>query len=237
VRTILILVVLALLRSAPGVVTPALVPRLSAQSSAEGQREMSREEGMALHEWAQRYLKEVGAQGGDGSQDLPADLERLRAMYFMSVEDRGWLRNAEDLLHNLEGRVTTESGERVTLDAYRGALEVVRARHARWPPTKLGHLREGVGILDRIVGEEPENLEARYLRLVSCYYLPFFLKREKSVQEDFRILVADLPYGQKAFSPAVYQGVVRFVLDNGDLSPQERTLLQQSLDSLRDPPL
>ena len=229
-RRVLILVAMALLQPALGAVAPSLIPPLLAQSPAEGQREMSREEGMALHEWAQRYLLAIGAEVGGGGRELETDLERLRAMYFMSVEDRSWIGKAEDLLDSLEGRMASGSRDRVILEAYKGALEVVRAKHARWPPNKLGHLREGVGILDRIVAAEPENLEARYLRLVSCYYLPFFVKREDSVQEDLRVLATDLPHGREAFSPAVYQGVVRFVMDNGDLSAQERAHLQESLD-------
>lgn len=205
---------------------------LLAQSPSEGQRDLSREEGMALYHWARGYLLEIGAEREEGGHDLATDLERLRAMYFMSVEDRDWVGRAADLLHRLEGRVILGSREGVTLQAYTGAMEVVRAKHARWPPNKLSHLREGIGLLDRIVEEEPENLEARYLRLVSCYYLPFFLKREESVREDFQVLVEGLPHHPESFSPAVYEGVVRFVLDNGELSEGERILLQEALRAL-----
>jgi hypothetical protein len=241
VRPVPVLLALAALVSAPaplhlaqGASAPALLPTLMAQAVPEGQREMSREEGMALHRWAKAYLLEIGEEEA-GGEILPSSLERLRAMYFLSVEDRDWARRAEDLLQSLDGRQASGPRDRVTLEAYRGALEVVRAKHARWPPTKLAHLREGMGILDRMVEEEPDNLEARYLRLVSCYYLPFFLKREDSVREDFRVLVGSLPHHPEAFSTAVYRGVVRFVLDNGDLSAAERDLLQQVIESLGEP--
>ncbi len=233
-KSILILFALAALLNAPGTWVPVLMSPAAAQASPEGMREMTREEGEALYEWARRYLLEIGSREDEGRRSIPTDLERLRAMYFMSVEDRGWIQRAEALLHDLEERPATSLRDRVVLDSYRGALEVVRARHARWPPTRLQHLRDGMEILDRIVGEEPRNLEARYLRLVSCYYLPFFFRREESVREDFQVLVGALPHGPEVFSPPVYRGVVQFLLDNGDLDAQERTLLQQALESLRD---
>jgi hypothetical protein len=208
--------------------------RLPAHPPPQEQRVMSPRESMALNEWARRHLEETEAQSVGEGHHLPTELERLRAMYFLSVEDRSWMGSAWEHLENLEGRLTEGAPEGVILKAYRGALEVVRAKHARWPPTKLSHLREGVGILDRLVEKEPENLEVRYLRLVSCYYLPFFFKREESVREDFQVLVAELPRQPEAFSPAVYRGVVEFVLDKGEPAERDRALLREAVTPGRD---
>jgi hypothetical protein len=201
------------------------------QRVEQEQRSMSPEESLALHQWARRHLEEMEARSEGGSHPFPTEMERLRAMYFLSVEDRSWVVKATDLLETLEEMLAPGAPQGVTLEAYRGALEAVQAKHARWPPTKLRHLREGVGTLDRLVEDEPGNLEVRYLRLVSCYYLPFFLKREESVREDLQVLVANLPHHPEAFSPPVYRGVVEFVLDKGDPDEGERALLQEALRS------
>jgi hypothetical protein len=198
------------------------------------QRVMSAEESMALQQWARRHLEETQARGEGEGHHIPTEMERLRAMYFLSVEDRSWVVKATDLLETLEETLPPQAPQGIILEAYRGALETVRAKHARWPPTKLRHLREGVGTLDRLVADEPGNLEVRYLRLVSCYYLPFFLKREESVQEDFRVLVSNLPHHPEAFSPPVYRGVVQFVLDKGNPDEGERALLLDALRSAAD---
>lgn len=226
------LVLLLGLTAGPGVLVPGvrIFPEpLLAQSAAEAQRDLSREDGAALHRWAQRYLLEVGGRHEDAGQVDLREMEKLRAMYFMSVADRDWVRDTDSLLTRLEASLASDSSERVALGAYRGALEVVRAKHARWPPNKLDHLRDGLAILDGTVARAPENLEVRYLRLVSSFYLPFFLKRDESVEEDFKLLVSALPRHSEAFSPAMYTGVVRFVLDNGNATPEERSRLEEAL--------
>lgn len=244
-RLVPLLLVLTALGPFPGAAAPEHRPwdtleprpgpeRFPAHPHPQEQRVMSSQESLALHEWARRHLEETEATRESTGHHLPTELERLRAMYFLSVEDRSWVGSAWELLENLEGRLTEGAPEGVILEAYRGALEVVRAKHARWPPTKLSHLREGVGILDRLVEEEPVNLEVRYLRLVSCYYLPFFFKREESVREDFRVLVAELPRHPEAFSPAVYRGVVEFVLDKGEPAERDRALLREAVTPGRD---
>jgi hypothetical protein len=80
-----------------------------------------------------------------------------------------------------------------TLTAYEGALATLRAKHALWPPRKLQHLRAGLAVLDATIEAHPEHAEARYLRLMSCYYLPSILGRGGSVQEDFAALARLLP--------------------------------------------
>src|SRR5215217_8461973 len=71
------------------------------------------------------------------------------------------------------------------LTAYAGALEVVEARHGFWPRERMDPLKRGLPLLDSATAREPGNSEIRYLRLTSCYYLPFFLGRKGSVKEDF----------------------------------------------------
>jgi hypothetical protein len=106
---------------------------------------------------------------------------------------------------------------------------VVKAKHARWPPRKLQYLRTGVERLDALVEANPNVPDVRYLRLVSCYYLPFFLKREESVEADFRALIAELPKGSSLIPPAIYRGIIQFVLDNGEMTQAERARLEEAL--------
>jgi hypothetical protein len=115
------------------------------------------------------------------------------------------------------------------VNALAGALEVVRAKHSRWPPNKLKYLRRGVSALDRLVAEAPDDAVVRYLRLVSCFYLPFFLERDQSVKEDLRVLTELLPKGSGGFSGPVYSAVIRFVLENGDPAREEQMRLEAAL--------
>jgi hypothetical protein len=152
-------------------------------------------------------------------------------MYFLSVDEKKWVDRARDSLSAIRRAIPAGSAEAVIAEAYQGALEVVRAKHSRWPPNKLKHLNRGAELLDALVEREPANLEARYLRLASYIFLPFFLSRDESVAADLEALVQGLPGHPEAFSPPVYRAVVRFVLDNGQLEAEERATLQAALDA------
>jgi hypothetical protein len=114
----------------------------------------------------------------------------------------------------------------VTVTAYQGALITLRAKHATWPPTKLRHLRSGLAILDSVVVHHPEHVEARWLRLMSCYSLPGVLGRKRSVSEDFSALAALLPGARAELPPEKYLPIVSFVLENASLSRGERARLE-----------
>ncbi|MFC1660697.1 hypothetical protein ACFL3S_04400 [Gemmatimonadota bacterium] len=184
----------------------------------------------SLSTWAQLRLEELNASVLQGEQGSRERLERIRAMYFLSVDEGKWVDLAKDSLSALRVSAPSASEEEVTFEAYRGALEVVRAKHSRWPPNKLKYLNEGARTLDGLVARQPDNLEVRYLRLASYLFLPFFLRRDESVAADLRTLAANLPEYPAAFSPPVYQAVVRFVLENGTLDGEERTRLERVLE-------
>lgn len=216
-----LLVALGLLWAAP------LKP-LRGQDETEG-RTLAPEQAADLYRWAQARLQELDGMAVAGELPRERKMERLRALYFMSVKEKDRVKEAETLLEELRNTVPEEADEAVALEALGGALEVVQAKHARWPPNKLKHLRKGMETLDRLVEDQPEQLEVRYLRLVSCYYLPFFLKREESVAQDMAILVLHLPDRPEAFTPPVYRGVVAFLLQNGEMSPEDRARLAETV--------
>lgn len=116
-----------------------------------------------------------------------------------------------------------------TLEAYRGAFTVLRARHGVWPPDRLRHTRNGLAVLDSVVAAHPAHAEARYLRLMSCYYLPGLFGRGWSVRDDFAALARLLPSVRAEYPPHLYQAIVRFVMENGHPSPGQRAALQASL--------
>ena len=185
----------------------------------------------SLSAWAELRLQELESLAPTETDGIEDSLERIRAMYLLSVDEGDWVDEVKDSLSALELRIPQGSEDGFTLDAYRGALEVVRAKHSRWPPNKLKHLGNGAAVLDNLVARNPGNLEVRYLRLASYLFLPFFLRRDDSVAADLGILVDELPYQASAFSPFTYRAMVRFVLDNGALEGEERTQLEGILEA------
>jgi len=166
----------------------------------------------------------------------PDPLARVRELYLAAVREesaipRG-LRAVEDL-RTARG-IRPGSADDAVLTAYRGALVTLRAKHAAWPPARLRHLREGLAVLDRVVAGHPDHPEVRYLRLMSCYYLPGILGRGGSVREDFAALARLLPGARDAYPRELYGAIVGFVLEEGKLAERDRRALQTALAASAD---
>jgi hypothetical protein len=176
-----------------------------------------------------------GGPGGSPSsgRDSGERLARLRSIYLAAVQDESeiatGLRTVEEI------RAATKSPHtHATLSAYEGALITLRAKHAFWPGAKLRHLREGLAILDSVIVANPAHAEARYLRLMSCYYLPGLLGRGWSVREDFAALGRLLPDVGSEYPPDLIAAVTHFVLKHGDLPSAQRRTLETLLSVVDD---
>ncbi len=165
--------------------------------------------------------------------DTSWDLSRLRSLYLASVEDEGAIDRGLREVERLRAGLSASAPEHVgaTLAAYRGALITLRAKHALWPPNKLRHLRRGLEVLDAGVAAHPEVAEVRYLRLMSCFYLPSVLSRGWSVREDFAALARLLPSARSEVPAEAYRAIVRFVLEEGRLDPAERAELRSAAEA------
>jgi hypothetical protein len=182
-----------------------------------------------LGTWARDYLASLETPDRDPHGTWPRDREVLRALHFLSVESRDRLEEARDSLTVLAGRYDGNERAEFLLTAFEGALEVVRAKHARWPPNKLKHLGAGADLLDRVVQERPEDPEARYLRFSSYAFLPFFLRRDGELKEDTDFLAGTLGDVPPVFPPGVWEAVVQSVLNAGMLNSDQRTILATAL--------
>ena len=202
-----------------------------AQSTGGDAQVMSEAEKEALRDWAHRRFKELEAGPSAPPGGLPHSqaTERLWALYFLNVEEKEWEASARALADSLS---RVELPEAHQVEALAGALEVIRAKHSRWPPNKLRYLRDGLSVLNRLVAERPQDAAIRYLRLMSTYYLPFFQDQDDAVQEDLEALCAMLPESGAAFSPPVYAAALRFVLDRGNPDAETRARMEAALNDL-----
>lgn len=179
------------------------------------------------HETArERALADLVLLGG-----LPPDdragwvtLQELRTEYFLSIEEEPRVERAASRLRALRPEAGPELTR--TLDAFEGALEVLRGKHALWPRTKLRHLRAGLAILDRTLALDPGDPELRYLRLVSTWYLPALFGRRETAREDLAVLAAELPAAAPGLPPALAQAMAEFLLATGRLEAAERAAVQ-----------
>jgi hypothetical protein len=158
-------------------------------------------------------------------------MPEIRRLYLAAVESRAGIEPAlaavEEMLHDPS---TKPGGElEAVLIAYQGAVTTLRAKHALWPPTRLRHLRDGLAVMDSVVADHPSQAEVRYLRLMSCYYLPGILGRNGSVREDFAALAELLPTVATDYPDDLYLTIARFVLDHGRLSADQTSRLRGAI--------
>lgn len=169
-------------------------------------------------------LVEAQIRAAGGQPVAPLRLERVRLLFSLSVAQEAYIEIARDEIARLE---QSHDSLFAVLEAHRGALDVVEGKHAFWPHSKVSHVRRGLHRLDALVAQHPNEPEIRFLRLVGCYFLPFFFGRGDTAQEDIRALAQLLPETQGTFSEAAFQATVDFLLDYGDLpSDQEKVLLE-----------
>jgi hypothetical protein len=161
-----------------------------------------------------------------GSRDLRRD--RLRILYVLAVKEEALRAEGEAFLATLPYALDLTAGDPL-LQAYRGAFRVLGAKHDLWPPRKLEHLKAGIPALDSAVAARPDQAEIRYLRLVSCYYLPFFIGRKDSVKSDFAALARLLPEAHADYPARWYLGFARFVLEKGGLPESERARVAEGM--------
>lgn len=171
-------------------------------------------------------LAAVEARLARSPDDECLQLDRLRVLYFQAVSD------ARAVAAGLEQIATlrqTDLAAVTLLEAYRGAFETLRAKHAPWPATKLRALRSGMRTLDAAVAAAPDHAEVRYLRLMSGYHLPGFLGRRAEVAADLEHLVALLQDDDPRISPDVRRAAARFVLEHAALAPATRATITASV--------
>ena len=144
-------------------------------------------------------------------------LELVRHLYLNAVEqERAIPRGMAEL--DRQRAAARDAHVEATLAAYRGAFRLLRAKHGTWPPDRLRYTRQGLAVLDSVIALHPDHAEARYLRLMSCFYLPRILGRGWSVRDDFAALSRLLPSVRQQYPPELYHAIVDFVLKNGQPS-------------------
>jgi hypothetical protein len=204
-----------------------LLPSVSlAQIGPHGEWVPPRSHGEA-QDRARRDLALLEELGGGGPLAGWYDLQRLRIVYFLGLEEEVYV----DRLDRETVRFRTlhpDRGETVeaTLQAYEAAAEVLRAKHAFWPGSKTGYLRTGLAALDGLVDAHPVHPEVRYLRLVSTAYLPFFFGRGEGAREDARVLAQLLPAARTSFPGPTLVAMTDVLLESNRLEGVSREQVQ-----------
>lgn len=121
------------------------------------------------------------AKVGLGQQ---VNIDKIRKEYADAVKD-------EDVCeHNLE--VLNESAKSTTEKVYLAAYEILLAKHIGNPFKKVGQFKEGKKHLEELIKENPNHIEARFIRWSVQVHAPSFLGYNNNIIEDKNFLVKNL---------------------------------------------
>jgi hypothetical protein len=108
-------------------------------------------------------------------------LAEARRAYFDDLEGK---RGADDSARQQFAALEAERPHEPVLDAYLGSLELLESARtfAVWRKHTLA--AEGLEKLDTAVSRAPDNLEARFVRALTTWHLPFFFHRKDQAEQD-----------------------------------------------------
>ncbi len=126
-----------------------------------------------------------GAADGANRPSWYAELAAARVPYYAGVDgDKDAIADAKQRFAVLAQQHPHDT----TLEAYEGSLELLEASHT-WALNRKHALSvEGIGRMDSAVNTDPNNLEARFVRALTTWHLPFFFHRKEIAEDDLLFL-------------------------------------------------
>ncbi|AOW19204.1 hypothetical protein [Urechidicola croceus] len=85
-----------------------------------------------------------------------------------------------------------ENEESVTLKAYSAIMLFMKSRYVKFPTAKMKYFNKGKKRLEKLINENPDNIEIRYLRFFMQKQIPKFLGYNKNIEEDFLYIMNNI---------------------------------------------
>jgi hypothetical protein len=158
-----------------------------------------------------------------------SSLSQARQLFYQSVENSKTIEKAKALFEEI-GKDQEYEGLTLT---YIGALTALKGKFAFFPITKYRHAVKGLKLMDQGILKNPSNIESRFIRGMTCYYLPFFFKRKKTAQSDFKMIVNNLNNEYHRYDPEVIKDVTAFILENIELNAEEKEIVASIQNSIK----
>ena len=165
--------------------------------------------------------------GAASEKSVEEMLEVARKQFYAAIEDEKWIEPTIALLKRIEQVEPKYTGR---TQVYIGSLIALRGKHAFLPHTKLKWAKRGLAIMDSGLQKSPNDIEALFIHGTTCYYLPFFFRRDDDAQRDFRAIIKLMPRHMDTYAPALITNVVAFLLEHAKLTDDEKIYLQTLKD-------
>ncbi len=156
-------------------------------------------------------------------------LSEARILFYECVENSKLIDKAMSVFSNIE----KHKEHKGVAKTYIGALIALKGKFAFFPIKKLKFVNKGLKIMDEGVALNPYNIEARYIRGMTCYYLPFFFNRKETVKQDFTTIAQLLDSTYNLYDSQIIVNVINFMLDNIELNSENVQSLKKTKQLLK----
>lgn len=151
-------------------------------------------------------------------------LKSARKQFHAAIEDKKQIEPTIEMFQRIAQLEPKYAGR---TEVYIGALVTLKGKHAFLPHTKLKWANRGLAIMDSGLKKNPDDIEALFIHGATCYHLPFFFRRSKDAQRDFKKIIELMPQQMHAYDLKLIKNVVLFLLENVKLTDNERTYLSK----------
>ncbi|RFZ82276.1 hypothetical protein DYU05_16820 [Mucilaginibacter terrenus] len=146
------------------------------------------------------------------------------------------------LVSALESKKTTDSlykslvaikGPSSLVTGYIGTLEAIKAKHAWNPYLKIKYLNNSERTFKTAIGNDPHNIEIRFMRFSIEHNVPGFLGYNKNLTADRQEIIHQLNKSNYAAADKpLVKTIIRFLLDSKRCTTAEQHQLTQHLAAL-----
>lgn len=116
-------------------------------------------------------------------QDSP--LQQMRELYLKAE-------NSETAANQLMSLTEKKADEKAIFEGYRAAADMLMAKHAGNPFSKMSHFKKGKKRLVTAIQKDSQNVELRFIRFAVQAEAPSFLGYNEHLEEDKQLVLAGL---------------------------------------------
>lgn len=120
------------------------------------------------------------------ANNLDTELEKARKLYYKATEKEEFL---EPAIKEFEQIAKKHPAQKNLTMIYIGSLEMVKAKYAFLPTSKLSYANAGMEILDNWINKNQNNIESLFIYGMTYYHLPFFFKKSEEAEIAFKKIV------------------------------------------------
>lgn len=141
------------------------------------------------------------------------EIEKVKILFHAAASSKPAADQLVKLLSNINNSSTP------LLISYKGAAEMMQAKYALNPISKLKRFNSGKQLIEAAVKKAPEHIEIRFLRFAIQTNLPAFLNYNGDIQQDKKYLLANL---KTVKEKALKENIIKYLSTSKYCSAEEK---------------